>query len=201
MNNNKAQSFSSPSSALRPSALRLVTSFFSLQSSAAQTGRESGILADSRCPLLSAKCSRLLCSSISIFPRVAALTFSTEKLTVFRDSRGSAVLLCPVKKRCHRRKVMSAPSGCLLNLRRHYFTTQHDCIHIIPHPAKGAGTPLAWRPCARGPWGAGFNQQDRDPSAFSVDGQSNKAGSSMTHQSARVRAGGEWQRLRSRPAR
>lgn len=44
------------------------------------------------------------------------------------------------------------------------------------------------------PWGAEFNQRDRDPSAFSFDGQSNKAGSSMTHQSARVRARGEHQR-------
>lgn len=91
---------------------------------------------------------------------------------------------------------MSVPPGCLLNLRRHYFATQHDCIHIIPHPAKVTGTPLDWWPCARGPWGAGFNQRDRVPSAFSFDGQSNKAGSSMTHQSARVRAGGErwWRR-------
>lgn len=102
---------------------------------------ESGIPADSRCccPLLSVKCL-LLCSSIFIFPRMAALTFSTEKLTVFRDSLGSAVLLCPVRKRCHERKVMSVPPGCLLNLRRHYFATQHDCIHIIPHPTKVAGT-------------------------------------------------------------
>lgn len=154
---------------------------------------ESGIPADSRCccPLLSVKCL-LLCFSIFIFPRMAALTFSTEKLTVFRDSQGSAVLLCPVRKRCHERKVMSVPPGCLLNLRRHYFATQHDCIHIIPHPTKVAGTPLAWWPCARGPWRAGFNQRDRDPSAFSFDGQSNKAWSSMTHQSAHVRAGGEW---------
>lgn len=105
---------------------------------------ESGIPADSRCccPLLCVKCL-LLCSSIFIFPRMAALTFSTEKLTVFRDSRGSAVLLCPVRKRCHERKVMSVPPGCLLNLRRHYFATQHDCIHIIPHPTKVAGAPLA----------------------------------------------------------
>lgn len=153
---------------------------------------ESGIPADSRCccPLLSVKCL-LLCSSIFIFPRMAALTFSTEKLTVFRDSQGSAVLLCPVRKRCHERKVMSVPPGCLLNLRRHYFTTQHDCIHIIPHPTKVASTPFAWWPCASGPWRAGFNQRDRDPSAFSFDGQSNKAQSSMTHQSARVRAEGE----------
>ncbi len=119
---------------------------------------------------------------------MAALTFGTEKLTVFRDSQGSAVLLCPVRKRCHERKVMSVPSRCLLNLRRHYFATQHDCIHIIPHPIKVAITPLAWWPCGRCPQGAGFNQRDWDPSAFSFDGQSNKAGSSMTHQSARVTA-------------
>lgn len=105
----------------------------------------SGIPADSRCccPLVSVKCFLLLCSSIFIFPRMAALTFSTEKLTVFRDSLGSAVLLCPVRKRCHERKVMSVPPGCLLNLRRHYFATQHDCIHIIPHPTKVVGAPLA----------------------------------------------------------
>lgn len=125
--------------------------------------RQEEISADSRCryPLLSRKCLLLLPSSIFIFPRVAALTFSTEKLTVFRDSRGSAVLLCPVRKRCHERKVMSVPPGCLLNLRRHYFATQHDCIHIIPHPAKVTGAPPAWRPCA-----LGFNQRDRDPSAL-----------------------------------
>lgn len=156
---------------------------------------ESGIPADSRCccPLLTVKCL-LLHSSIFIFPRTTALTFSTEKLTVFRDSPGSAVLLCPVRKRCHERKVMSGPPGCLLNLRHHYFTTQHDCIHIIPHPTKVTSTSLAKWPCAWRPWGAEFNQRDRDPSAFSFDGQSNKAGSSMTHQSARVRARGEHQR-------
>lgn len=106
---------------------------------------ESGIPADSRCccPLLFVKCL-FLCSSIFTFPCMAALTFSMEELTVFRDSRGSAVLLCPVRKRCHERKVMSGPSDCLLNLRCHYFPTQHDCIHIIPHPTKVAGTPPAW---------------------------------------------------------
>lgn len=71
----------------------------------------------------------------------------TVKLTVFRDSPGSSVLLCPVRKQRYERKVMSVPPGCLLNLRRHYFTTQHDCIHIIPHPAKVALTQIAWRPC------------------------------------------------------
>lgn len=34
---------------------------------------------------------------------------------------------------------MSAPRGCLANLRRHYFATQRDCIHITAHPAKVAG--------------------------------------------------------------
>lgn len=145
----------------------------------------SGIPADGRCgcPHLSVKCLLLLCSSIFIFPRVAALTFSTEKLTVFRDSRGSAVLLCPVRKRCHEKKVMSVPPGCLLNLRRHYFATQHDCIHIIPHPTKVTGAPLAWRPCAQGPRGGASLRRERQ-GPFSFDGQSNKAGSSMTHQSA-----------------
>lgn len=64
---------------------------------------------------------------------------------------------------------MSVPQGCLLNLRRHYFATQHDCIHIIRHPAKVAGTPLARRPCVWGPWRGGeggFNQRDGDPSAL-----------------------------------
>lgn len=48
-----------------------------------------------------------------------------------------------------------------------------------------------------GPLGAGFNQKDRDPSAFSFDGQSNKAQSSMTHQSASVRVEEEqrWKQL------
>lgn len=117
---------------------------------------------------------------------MAALTFSAEKWTVFRDCRGSAVLLCPVRKRCHERKVMSVPPGCLLNLRHHYFTTQHDCIHIIPIPPR---SPLTWRPCARGLVGLGLSRERQRP--FSVDGQSNKARSSMTHQSARVSFGGE----------
>lgn len=98
----------------------------------------------------------LLCSAIFIFPRMAALTFSTEELTVFRDSRGSAVLLCPVRKRCHERKVMSVSPGCLLNLRHHYFSTQHDCIHIIPHPAKVAAHHLSGDLALGGPGEGGW---------------------------------------------
>lgn len=116
-----------------------------------------------RCPLLKCLLLFLLLASIFIFPRVAALTFSTEKLSVFRDSRGSTRLLCPVRKRCHERKVMSVPPGCLLNLRRHYFTTQHDCIHIIPHPAKVTCTPPAWRPCALGPGEGGWGGVQLSP--------------------------------------
>lgn len=155
-----------------------------MQTAAPLTGSDSsdrwraGFLLIAGAAVLSSLLSASSSASIFIFPRAAALTFSTEKLTVFRDSLGSAALLCPVRKRCHEREVMSGPLGCLLNLRRHYFTTQHDCIHIIPHPAKVASKPLAWRPCAQGDLGGlGCNQRerDRDPSAFSCDGQSNKA--------------------------
>lgn len=95
----------------------------------------------------------LLSASIFIFPCMVALTFSTVKLTVFSDSLGSSVLLCPVRKRCHERKVMSGPPGCLLNLRHHYFFTQHDCIHIIPYPTKVALTQIALWPCDWRPLG------------------------------------------------
>lgn len=40
-----------------------------------------------------------LCYSIFIFPCMAALTFRGKKLTVFRDSLGSDVMLHPVRKK------------------------------------------------------------------------------------------------------
>lgn len=65
---------------------------------------------------------------------------------------------------------MSVLPGCLLNLWRHYFATQHDCIHITAHPTKVTATPPACRPCARGYCvGAGLSREWQGP--FSFDGQ------------------------------
>lgn len=122
---------------------------------------------------------RLLCASSFIFPRAAALTFSAVERCVFRASPGSRITLSCQKKRRHEAKVMSVPPDCLLNLRRHYFAAQHDCIHITAHPTKVTATPPACRPCAGAiVWGRGLVGSDRDPSAL-MDSRS-----SMTHQSA-----------------
>lgn len=113
------------------------------------------------------RCCRPL-GGVVIFPRMAALTCTGTRggFQGLSGGRGGAYHF--VLSDQDVTEVMSVSPCCLLNLRRHYFATQHDCIHITPQQGRRHAALRAT--LRRGPLeGAGFNREDGDPSASSSE--------------------------------